>query len=802
MRHSRAYIVSMALAATCLTQAASAQEDSAGLTDIVVTARKSKENLQTVPLAITALSSDTLENANARQIRDIALLTPGLNISGDGAEKGQQPSIRGLSFTGDGNAEGNVAVLLDGIYMSNSSALSVGLMDFERVEVVKGPQSALYGANAFAGAINYVPKAPPKEFEGKVQARLGSYLTRSFMGSVGGPLVKDILTVRLAAIYDHNGGSYRDQVNRKTLGGFEKQDVSLQFRLTPDSVSTYDLGLYYGLDTFGPSMQANFAANCAGAQFCGEVPDGKNVEFMASNIVPTDATGNRRIVKHARFKAAYDLDAVDINANFGFFDVRQRSFAELFGLRDGQSFPLALASSPTVPTGGTVNLPGFFGGSTNNKDYSAELRVASKQNQPFRWSIGGYFFKTDQEVTVDVGFNRDPIPAGQTIICPTTNTFACQWLTPGGNRYSRPGLTFSHNRQASVFGGIAYDVFEALTLSAEVRYTDELKKTNIIYSVTAPTVVGPDGVAGDPDGNNGQRARFKYWNPRFSANLKLTPDNMLYATVAKGTKSGGFNARATRADELSFAPENNWTYEIGLKNTFFDRKVRLNIAAFYVDWTDLQILVPSANLSNPAPVTKNYGGVRASGGEIELAAQVARGVVVNGGIAYTNPKFTNGTYDFSAANVNACRLIASCAPRVQTGVVPSTGGAATTAINLDGTLRQLVSKWQYVAGISVDRPLTDDWNWFLNANYKYESRQFTNLDDFRTVGPRNTVGAQLGVKREDVRFTVWAQNLLNDLTAYGNTAGQSVSRYNGSAAVPRAFYPDQRRIGVTLDYSF
>jgi iron complex outermembrane receptor protein len=276
---------------------------------------------------------------------------------------------------------------------------------------------------------------------------------------------------------------------------------------------------------------------------------------------------------------------------------------------------------------------------------------------------------------------------------------------------------------------------------------------------------------------------------------------MAYASVAKGTKSGGFNSRAVIPSEFSFQPENNWTYEIGLKNTLLDRRVRLNVAAFYIDWTNLQILVPSAT-GNIGSITQNYGGVKAYGGEAELAAQITRGVTFNTGVAYTNPKFKKGTYDLSALNVRYCLQIASCAPNVVSGIVPPTGGAAQQAIDLNGMVRQQVSRWQVTASMNIDRPLTGDWNWFVNANYKFESAQYTNIDDYRNIGTRNTVGAQFGVKRKDLKLTFWGQNLLNDLTAYANVAGQSISRYNGGAAVPRSFYPDKTRVGISLDYSF
>lgn len=814
MKHARTLTLAMMMSATCLTHPALAQTDTTPvapaadqLEEITVTARKSSENLQSVPIAITALGADTLSKANAQTIRDIATLTPGLSISGDGSGRGNQPSIRGLSFTGDSSTEGNVAVMLDGAYISNPASMSLGMMDFERVEVVKGPQSALYGRNAFAGAINYVSKAPPTKLEAAAELRVGTHSTDSGKFSLGGPVIENLLSVRGGFIYDHAGGTFQDAVNGKDIGGWEKYDANLTARITPSDRLTFDLGFYYGHDTYGRPMQSSFAANCGAvnaltglsAAYCGQAPSGKDTQLVASTFEPGSAVGNAIRVKHGRAKATYKLDGAKIELSGSYFDVRQRTYTELFGTRDG--LPFILAATATQPTQ-TVNLVGFSGGSFNNKDYSADFRVSSDQDKRLRWAFGAYYFKTDKDQLTTLGFNSSPIPAGRRLAIGAAQGAPLQsaalinlvnlWLTPTGDASSLIGVVKSHNQQASAFGSLAFDITEQLTVSAEARYTNELKKSNVLSLATALGV--------DPDGPNGQRARFKYWNPRFTVNYKLGDNHLFYGSVAKGTKSGGFNQAAVSSDELSYNPENNWTYEIGLKNTLFDRRVHLNIAAFYVDWTNLQILVPSA-VAVIGSVIKNYGSVKARGGEAELQARLFRGVTLNTGVAFTDPKFGNDTFDFAAPNIAVCRLVASCAGRITTTTVP---GVATpvTAISLNKLVRNQVSRWQVTAGLNIDRPLAGDWNWFGAANYKYESSQFSQVDDIRYVGPRNTLSLQAGVQRDQMRITIWAMNALNDLTPFAATAGQGITRYNGTGSIPKEQLPEQRRIGMSFGYSF
>ncbi len=763
-----------------------------GLEEIVVTARRAGENLQVVPLAITALTAKVLEKATMREIHDIATLTPGLSIGGDGSEAKQQPMIRGLSFTGDSTTESNVAVMLDGIYLANGNAFSMGLMEFQRVEVVKGPQSALYGHSAFGGAINYVSKAPPSQFEGHAQVRGATDDTYAGKITLGGPVIEGVLSMWGGFSYDHTGGQYKDSVNGKVIGGFEKKDLDFAARYTPNDWSTYNFGFYFGKDEFGLPMAASFPNNCAPnaagvfIQYCGQLPSGSSLaaNIQASTIQPPGGgTANNRDVKLARFSANYDLNVAKLDINTGYIQVFDFLYDELFGIRDGVTLPLA--GTPA----GTAQLQVFSGAAQNNTDYSGEIRFSSKDGGRIHWAFGGYFYQTDQSVYTYLGVNADAIPAGRKVVCPAAVNLACILQTPGGVPTSRPGISLVNNEQQSYFASLAYDVTENLIVSAEARYTNEYKYGNVIDVVTAPGT--------DPDGPIGQKAVFRYWNPRYTATYKVTDENLVYASAAKGSKSGGFNTRAVLASELAYNPENNWTYEIGSKNSFFDNKMRVNAAVFYSKWTDLQILVPSSSLIGSA-VTKNYGGMTAPGGELEIAARPFEDVSVNAGVAYTDPKFDSGTYDYS--NYALCRSIPTCAPLAISNA-PSPKGP-TTAVNLQGLLRQYVSKWQYTLAMDIDKPLAADWRWFGSMNYKFETKQFTQVDNLRWIPARNTLNLNAGVENSKIRASLYVQNALNDLTPTPTSAGQGVTRYDTGIQVPKAFLPNQRRIGVSVDYAF
>lgn len=235
---SAATIAMLALPSAARAQPAVAPAETAdagaGDGEIVVTARNREERLQEVPLAITALSTENLAQANVRNLRDVSYLTPGLSISSGGSEFGVQPIIRGQTNLNGGAGDPNVAVFLDGIYISNNTAINLGLIQVARVEVVKGPVSSLYGRNAFAGAINYVSQTPATDApHASVSGFVGNDQQYSFQGAISYPIIPDVLAARITAGYEHFGGSYKDEVTGARAGGFEKRDLQASAIFTP-----------------------------------------------------------------------------------------------------------------------------------------------------------------------------------------------------------------------------------------------------------------------------------------------------------------------------------------------------------------------------------------------------------------------------------------------------------------------------------------------------------------------------------------------------------------------------------------
>lgn len=768
-------------------QTQSSSAEFIGLEEIVVTARRLEEKLQDVPLAITSFSSTSLEAAGVENLRDLSYLTPGITVNSGGSEFAVQPVIRGLTNLNGGAGDPNVAVFLDGVYLPNTSAISLALIDVARIEVVKGPVSALYGRNSFGGAINYVSKKPSlRDYEGKISATYGNDGQRNLSGAIGGPLIKDVLGVRLAAGYDNFDGSYKDEVNGRRSGGWEKKDAQLSFTLNASENLEVNGAVYYGDDVFAQSALAYNVGNCGPrstnpltlneyTQYCGRLdPDAHPVEVPA---IPTGAgvSGNNREVLNANLRVDYNMDWGSVAWLTGYNDIKQQRLNDFIGMRDGILFNL-------VPGPGQVRLLETFGNDSLNKDFSQELRIASNRDQSFRWAFGGFYYTADADTSTLVGLDGSRIPAGQTI-----NTSAIYVTTDG--RFAPGTVQFSRgdDRQYSGFIGLEYDIIEGLTASGEYRYTDQ-KRGVLIEPSANSLAVGVNNGAYPPD------ATFTFSNYRGTLKYQVTPEIMTYASVANGTKAGGFNARATVAADLTFDPEENTTYEAGVKTSFFDNRLQANAAVFHIDSTNLQISGPSSNASSTGLVTKNFGSTDSDGFEIELAAKPAQGVRFNAGVGYSNPKFNGDAYDFSS--VASCRAIPTCATKV---VTVSTPQGSRQAVSLKGNQVSRTSKLQLTFGTELTGELVGDWNWFSRTDFRYESKQYSLPNNYNWFGPRTVVNHRMGIENGNLKFTAYIDNLTNDMTPETASYNTRLNDFNANYTM---YLPTGRTYGLTVSYTY
>ena len=616
--------------------------------DILVTARRRSERLKDVPLSITVVSNQTIQDAGVRDLKSIIQLTPGITIDGNSAESVQVPVVRGqynLNNAPGSGGQPNVAVFADGVYLQNSSAISIGLLDLERVEIVKGPVSSLYGRNAFAGAINYVSKRPTDEWHATGLARGGEYGSYTVTGDVNGPIIPGLLRVGLAGNYQRSDGAYKDPITGRRAGGFEKKDFKGTFDLAPSDRVNIGGTFYYGNDHFDQTPNVYVTNNCAGGTaFCG--PYNPNPIEISNIPASSGNSGNTRKVYNASLRGSWDMGFATLSALGGYNKVTQRGYQDFTAQRNGLVFNLN-------PGPGTANVYELFGADDNTEDYSGEIRLSTPTDKPLRISIGGDYYHLQLQNTTLIGLNGAQIPAGQSVSSASNFFLAGLFVTPDGSpSTSNYTQNATVERTFGAFGSVDWDIASALTLRGELRYTDDRQSLDIQRNSFVANTFRPFGLVPD--------IGFHYFNYRGSAQYKLSGRTNVYASVASGTKAGGFNGRATIASELSYQPEDNTTYEVGLKTSTPDNKFGLDVAVYHIDSSGLQINGISDDPKNVGQVVKNFGGTTNTGFEISTYVRPAKDLVFSLGFAYTNPKFTNGTNDVNGVTV--CAQVSSCAP--------------------------------------------------------------------------------------------------------------------------------------------
>jgi iron complex outermembrane recepter protein len=598
---------SLAAASPALAQAAApavAAAD-AGLAEIVVTAQRRIENVQNVPIAVTALSAETLDRNDVRDLSRVEILTPGFSFGRSGSDA--RPAIRGVRTENVGvSGDPTIGFFVDNIYRSRASQANEPFVDVERVEVQRGPQGTLYGRNTFGGNVSVTTARPTDDLGAGINLTYGSFDRMRGDGFVNVPIT-DTLQLRVAGLRETMDGYVKgttedlDIYNRDTTYG----RASLRF--TPvealEAVLTYS---YWqekgtGAGAFGYRVGGIFLNPATGAfDLDGQpfrlnadppgrdgIPDAGGVDRgFPINTDPLFYPGNTKLEQDQR----QHVVSLNVSADLGPFTLRSiTGYVDYAVFRNADNdFSLRLGNVDAQEDKLTA--------------LSQEVQLASNGNGPFQWILGYFFFEEDVKASI---FSS----------CPTAarNTPGCAFAA---------GLPRTTSN--AVFGQASYWVVpDRLRLTGGIRYTSDKKEINRANATT--------------DANQritqilrtGQRLDFEFNKTTWRANAEFyaTDANLLYATVSTGFRSGGFNAGVFTNPALqgSFGPENVTAYEIGSKNRFFDNKVQLNLSVYRNEFTDLQVqnqfLVPATGGGfTTTSIILNAAKAHSQGIEAELQA--------------------------------------------------------------------------------------------------------------------------------------------------------------------------------------
>lgn len=807
-----AQTTSAAPAAPAASAAAAANADSPqAIESVIVTARRIAERLQDVPLSIVALTGKDLEEHGVNSLVDISLLTPGLSYSTDFGRGGERPVVRGISVT-KLDAPQPVSVFIDGVYVRDG-VLSLGIDDAQRIEVIKGPQSALYGRATYAGAINYVTVKPGNVLSGKVTATVAEDGERAVFGALTVPLVTDMLSMRVRLKHSEFGGQYTNSLDGSKLGTEDSDSGGVKFALrlgenfdaalSLDTARTHD-GPFpivlrsTPLQAGGKLTSQNGSSNVANGAECNGhlinlVGNDPVTKLPSANVPASAATrangwpcGAASIAGTSFPSVVSPLDNyTDPVSGISYGDVRgtrrnvDRGALTLnYGFGDGYLLTSQTAYTRTTNDAGTdqsysgraVTYPfGPFAAtswvsySRDKLNYkSQEIRLTSPLDTALTWAVGAFYYKEEAEGLTTALLVQVPGRAG--VVAPDT---------------MRPKAESSIENMAP-FASVQYQFNKQLRMSLEGRYSRERVTVGGPSQGVAVVTAGPC-VAGQACGIAGDKT-FSDFAPRLTVDYKLNADTMLYAQVAKGSKAGGFNAQLGLDDRyLTYKGESIRAMEIGAKNRLLGGRLLVNLALFENKLSDLQ-LSNAITFTNPftGAVTNdtaivNVGKARTRGFEAEVMYQATKWLQLSGNYAYTDAKAVAGTETTSGSVF---------------------GGNMSVA----GFTLQRTPKHSLAVSAGVDMPIQGTALSFVSrADVIHQSRRYADITNTTWADPFTRINLNAGVRGKDWRLVAFVRNATNDTTP-GNAF-----RYLDAGTFLRTaadFPVRMRQFGVTASYDF
>jgi len=816
--------------------------------EIIVTARKRPEHVQETPLSITVFTDKSIIAAGIRDMADIAKFTSGFSLDEEfGRTNGVRPVVRGQATI---LGASGVSTFVDGILL-NGSLLDYDLSDVARIEVVKGPQSALYGRNTYSGAINIITKSPSEDASGDIKLDAGSFGRFELGGTVRGP-ISDVVSASLHGRFYTRGGPFTNTFDGSKIGQqqslaaslglfYEPSDrFSARARLRLSKLSDDQMRLFStdpSDNNLFPDEGGTYLGN--GRYFGGEITnrpiayddvrllDEKGYEDVES--LQASLTMNYKLNDRLDVEFINGFNAENTDAKFDFDHTAESlvPFATYIDL--GPAIPIGPPGNPShffdaYVIGNPADFASVLVGKSN--DYSSEIRLRYAGGT-VQGLLGGYYyqgFSRSQSVRqapsglpemLAEGFaaqvarmnaecaarGADPLPCFSSPFFTSLINFGSELdqLQFSANR----SIIKDKRRNFAVFGSFDFTVLDGLTLTAEARYKSEQITNNTVDRTAIYDNLGALVSLGE-DPQTIRTATFNSFNPRFSAKYALTDTTNVYGIVARGDKPGGFNnANAVSLGFGDYGEESVWAIEGGIKNTFMDGQLLFNLAGFHNTISDYQ-LTQSLTLANNITTTviSNVGKVRVTGFEAEMIYRVPTipGFVITANYALADSEILRGTDLNEGRNLDvADDGLLNCSLGLENPSLP-----CSSENTLFGSIvgRQLPRspKNSFNAGMSYSRPLNDKLEVHFNANVSHESRKFVQVHNLAWVGANTLVNSSIGFSSDNLSLTVWGRNLTNEDAVVSaqrfadpNRSFQRV--FLGNPRLPREY-------GVTLRKTF
>lgn len=755
-------LITTAVSAASLTwpslAAAQAGAGPAVVDELVVTAQKRAERLLDVPVAVTAVQSETLVQQNLLQVRDYYARIPSLAVSGGGTEqRASSLSLRGV--TTNGGTAATVAITVDDVPFTSGSFLAQSPLpdldpaDLDRIEVLRGPQGTLYGASSLGGLIKYVTTSPdPNDFTARVEAGVNTVEKGdsgySLRGSLNVPIVDDRVALRLSA-FTRRDPPFIDNihplVNKADINDNKTGGGRIALFVQPVDALTLDFSAMRQHTRFNGSPSLRVCTSCGNGPYRGQADFNQVNGDLVSDLGPTT-----RETTFSLYQARGTLDV-------GFADLTSISawgrFASASDLDTTNVFGFLLAP-PFYNQGAGATTPIL--NTDKTKKFSQEVRLASKADQRLEWLVGGFYTKEDILVrqTVQV---RDPsgAPVADALASDAPSTF----------------------EEKAVFADLTYHFTDKFDVQVGGRYSKNDQDTGgfTIVDGRAQPIFGPNSVT--TDSGAGEDSTTWLITPRY----RFSPDLMAYARIATGYRPGGPNPVLPNIP-ATFGSDKVTSYELGLKGQLPVQKLTFDLALFQVDWDDVQL--QAADVATQFSFFTNGSTARSRGLEVAAAWRPLDGLAIDGNATFTDAELTDD--------------------------VPQPQGASTL-IGFKG--ERLPGSAKFVGNLSAqkDWEIGHGFTAYLGGGVSYVGgrlAEFPNiLPPANPAAPNRAFGARLrlpsytmvdlrmGVHDDDWTVNAYVRNLFDKRAVLEATT-------RGATSSPRAVFTQPRTYGLTVSRQF
>ena len=559
-----------------------AMPDTGGIADIVVTARRRNESIQTTPIAITAVTPQVLSAKATLNIGDLQGQVPNLLITTQNSGAGTANlAIRGLAFADvEKSFEPTVGIAVDGVFIGTSTGQFLDFFDVSSVEVLRGPQGTLYGRNTIGGVINIRRTRPTGQWGANLEGSYASYNTFAGRIVANAPIVPGVLAVKAFYFQDGTDGYVRNYFTHRLTGGNNNQNFGLAFLLTPTSNFDALITLEKQVQDFTP-VNSNIAKT--GEVFC---------LFEPAIECNRNSTTDLYTVFGSPTHGHYSSPAVTAELNWTPGAVKLTSITGYRESYENQTQDFDASSSDLYYTRREQR---YF-------QVSEELRAAGKIIPTLDYVIGGYYF--------DSKYN----------LFQSTRLF--------GADTGAPQTAIGTNKSYAGFFDFDWSFLPKFRLNLGGRYTHDEKT----FNNTVGTFLGAPS------------DKFNKFTPKVVLDYRPNDDFLFYVSWSRGYRSGGFSNRAQTAISTNtpYGPETVDSYELGAKTAFFDRRLLFNVAAFYADYSNLQqtTTIPGGPTGNET-IVSNVGSAKIKGIEADLTARPVRPLRITAGLGYLDSRFNN-----------------------------------------------------------------------------------------------------------------------------------------------------------------